>query len=325
MFLELFAGLSNFPVPTAASNGAAATGQANPQEDARRWKSFRALTVFGGRLPPSGFQAGRFWRFEKPAKLPRIRRRRSDFCVGRIIFRAKTVSLPFPRLQIRRISAETGGDRRRRILRILRFGKGETATVQNYNLKCAAWRGRDTPTSASLSKPAEKKNHTKFDDCNCKKAVKNRSLIGDMALKAALPTAKGRQFRKELKPFRQATLLEIRNGSFAAFSTVRRSTCIQAARGRFLSMPFGGESGDWFPALTSPRPNGRQPYALRFSLKSEAFFISDRLFSKNFITAGMAFKAEPAYGAASPPAVASMRPARPPVLPDRPVRSIDRL
>lgn len=61
-------------------------------------------------------------------------------------------------------------------------------------------------------------------------------------------------------------------------------------------MPFGGESENRFPALTTSRPNGRQPYALRFSLKSEAFFISDRLFSKNFITAGMAFKAEPAYG-----------------------------
>lgn len=47
-------------------------------------------------------------------------------------------------------------------------------------------------------------------------------------------------------------------------------------------MPFGGESGDWFPALTSPRPNGRQPYALRFSLKSEAFFISDRLLFEKF-------------------------------------------
>ena len=190
--------------------------------------------------------------------------------------------MPFPRPQIRRISAETGGDRRRRIRRILRFGKGETATVQNYNLKCAAWRGRDTPTSASLSKPAEKKNHTKFDDCNCKKAVKNRSLIGDMALKAALPTAKGRQFRKELKPFRQATLLEIRNGSFAAFSTVRRSACFQAACGRFFKHAVWRRERKSVPGAdhVAPQRQTAQPLAV-LPEKRGVFHFRPALFEKS--------------------------------------------
>ena len=63
MFLELFAGLSNFPAPTAASNGAAASGRAQDvkktTEERERIEVLSRFNHFRRQVEtPSGFQAG---------------------------------------------------------------------------------------------------------------------------------------------------------------------------------------------------------------------------------------------------------------------------
>ena len=113
------AGVSNAVARRQTSPKGEISGRQNPHENARGRKPFRAF--IGQMGNPSGFQVG---------KIPRVWRRRGDFCAGKS---------HFPERKLKGVAggAESAG--------FCSFAKDETATAQIENLSRSTRRGRRSP------------------------------------------------------------------------------------------------------------------------------------------------------------------------------------
>lgn len=128
-----------------------------------------------------------------------VHTRAGHFCVEKSCFPEKKLPhYSFRTWEIRRISAETVRDgRRRRICKILRFRQRRSYHGEG-----------DALPSASLSKTSKTKARGLISRSGPRETVKKPLLSGTYVSKAAIPTAEGAISSQETEVFHQTVLLE---------------------------------------------------------------------------------------------------------------------